>query len=573
MLPVLFSILVVLCGVSWSLGILAISGYQITVLTALIPPLLIVIGIPNCIMLLNKYHLEFSLHGNRIKALSRSMARVALSLIMANLTTAIGFAVFCSTDTQVLFEFGLIASVSVILTCLLSLVMLPLIFSYLPPPRAGHTRHLQGSTMRNLLSSIDRLVHFRRKQVYLVAAILLCISLCGLLLIKPLGYVVDDLPKNDPVLADLRYFEKHFGGVLPLEILIDTKKNNGIPGEGGTVLYRINKLQRALAAHTQLSRPLSIAEGIKFLNQAFEDGKPNAYRLPGAMELEKLSGFVSEDSRSHDKLFSYIDSAKRYARLSYQMADIGTGKMQLLLDTIRPKIDSALNYDYSIPAWKKAAERLSFSITGNSIIFLKGNSFLVKNLLESVLLALVLIAFVLYSLFMSPRMIAVSLLPSFLPLVLTAGLMGFAGIAIKPSTILVFSIAFGIASDGTLYFLTRYRQEMRRGDVSISSAVSATIAETGFGMVYTAVILSCGFGIFAASSFGGTAALGILISFTLLVAYCSNLILLPCFLLTLEKRITNKAFMQEPLIDVYDEETDIDLDELEIEQKKEQKDN
>jgi predicted RND superfamily exporter protein len=165
---------------------------------------------------------------------------------------------------------------------------------------------------------------------------------------------------------------------------------------------------------------------------------------------------------------------------------------------------------------------------------------------------------------MSPGMILTSVIPSLIPLIITAGVMGFCHIYIKPSTILVFSIAFGIASDGTLYFLTKYRQELKISNGNISRAVSLTIKETGVSMIYTAIILFCGFGIFSASSFGGTAALGILISVTLLIAYCSNLILLPCFLLSLEKKLTNKAFLQEPLIDVYNEEEDIDPDELEI---------
>jgi hypothetical protein len=318
---------------------------------------------------------------------------------------------------------------------------------------------------------------------------------------------------------------------------------------------------------------MSIVEGIKFLNQSFNDGKPKTYRIPGAMDLQKLADFTNGDFKGKENQFSaFIDSSKRYTRVSIQMKDIGSMRMTTLIDTLKPRIDSIFNYDYSTNSWLPADKNYHVAITGNSLMFLKGNEFLVENLLESVLLAIILIAIVMFTLFMSPRMVLISVIPSLVPLIITAGLMGFFNIHLKPSTILIFSIAFGISSDGTMYFLTKYRQEFKHNQGSISKTVSLAIRETGVSMIYTAIILFCGFGIFTASSFGGTAALGILISVTLLIAYCSNLVLLPCFLLTLEKRLTTKAFLQEPLIEVFDEEEDIDLNELKVDEGKEEND-
>jgi predicted RND superfamily exporter protein len=568
-LPVVFSLAVVFVGVIWSVGLLVLFGYNISVLTGLIPPLLIVIGVPNCIMLLNKYHTEFKIHGNKIKALSRSIEKVGVSLFLANITTSIGFAVFCSTDSQVLFEFGLISSISVMLTYAISMMLVPIVFSFLPAPSVKHTKHLQSKIITKILVKIDYWVHHHRKSIYVFVISLVIISGYGITKILPLGYVVDDLPKKDPILMDLKYFEKNYNGVLPFEISIDTKKPNGVFADGGRTLYKINKLQKLFAQDTVFSRAISIVEGIKFANQAFNNGEKKSYRLPGAMELQKLSDYSKEDAKNKKGMFvAFIDSTKRYTRVSIQMKDIGSLELAKLVDRLKPRVDSIFNFDYETNKFLSEDKNYKIVITGNSLMFLKGNQFLVQNLLESVLLAVILIAIVLYTLFMSPRMIFISVIPSLVPLIITAGIMGYFHIYIKPSTILVFSIAFGIASDGTLYFLTKYRQEIKLTHGSISKAVSLTIKETGVSMIYTAIILFCGFGIFAASSFGGTAALGILISVTLLIAYCSNLILLPCFLLSLEKRITNKAFLQEPLIDVYDEDEDIDLDELKIKDKK-----
>jgi len=567
-LPVIFSLAVVFVGVIWSVGLLVLFGYTISVLTGLIPPLLIVIGVPNCIMLLNKYHTEFQKHGNKMKALTRSIERVGISLFMANITTSIGFAVFCSTDSQVLFEFGLVSSISVMLTYIISLMLVPIVFSYLPSPSLKHIKHLQSKLISKILEKIDYWVHHYRRRIYAIVIGVVALSAFGMTKILPLGYVVDDLPKKDPILLDLKYFEQNYNGVLPFEISIDTKRPNGVFSDGGQTLYKINKLQKLIDKYPQFSRAVSVVEGIKFFNQAYHHGEEKHFRLPGALDLQKLGDYVKEDAKNKQNEFvAFIDTTRRYTRVSIQMKDIGSIEMTKLVNELKPRIDSIFNFDYETNTRLPEDKDYKVVITGNSIMFLQGNRFLVQNLLESVLLAVILIAIVLYTLFMSPRMIFISVIPSLLPLMITAGIMGFFHIYIKPSTILVFSIAFGIASDGTLYFLTKYRQELKHTHGSISRAVSLTIKETGVSMIYTAIILFCGFGIFAASSFGGTAALGILISVTLLIAYCSNLILLPCFLLSLEKRMTSKAFLQEPLIDVYDEDEDIDLDELKIEKK------
>jgi predicted RND superfamily exporter protein len=479
---------------------------------------------------------------------------------MANVTTAIGFAVFCSTDSQILFEFGLVSSISVMVVYTLSMIMVPIVFSYLPNPSVKHIKHLQNKRTNKILDKVDYWVHHYRPRIYAIVIIITIVSAYGITLLKPLGYVVDDLPAKDPVLVDLRYFEKNYHGVLPFEISVDTKKENGVFAEGGTTLYKINKLQKMFKQYPQFSKALSVVEGIKFFNQSYNDGAEKHYRLPDAMSLQKLADFASMQAKGKQDQFStFIDSTKRYTRISIQMADIGSIELRKLIDTLKPRVDSIFNFDYENNKWAEADKQYKVVLTGNSLMFLKGNGFLVQNLLESVFLAIILIAIVLYTLFMSPRMIFVSVIPSLIPLVITAGLMGYFNIYLKPSTILIFSIAFGIASDGTLYFLTKYRQEIKHHH-SISKTVSLTIKETGVSMIYTAIILFCGFGIFTASSFGGTAALGILISVTLLIAYCSNLILLPCFLLSMEKRLTNKEFLQKPIIDVDEEDDDENQD-------------
>ncbi|MBL7914891.1 MAG: MMPL family transporter [Bacteroidia bacterium] len=549
---VLFSVIVVLVGVVWSVGTIALFGYKITILTGLIPPLIIVIGIPNSILLLNKYHTEYGLHGNKIKALSRMIQRIGLTTFLANLTTAIGFGVFYFTNSKILMEFGLIAAINVMATYLISLVLVPIVFSFLPAPEVKHTKHLNAPRLNRMLDLVDHLVHNHYRKIFVVVAIISLIAIYGIGKISTVGYVVDDLPKKDPVYQDMRFFEKNFKGVLPFEIMIDTKQ----PGKAldPLTLQKINRLEKMLVKYPEFSKPLATVDGIKFSYQSFRGGDPKYYILPGTLDLAEMATYMKGDAKDKSGMFrSFLDSTRQITRVSVQMADVGSVRMKELVEELRPRIDSIFDpADYSV------------AVTGNSLIFLRGNDYLFKNLMESIILAIILISLIMFALFMSFRMITVSILPSLIPLLITAGIMGYFQIPLKPSTILIFSIAFGISSDGTIYFLTKYRHELRLNPMSISKAVSLTIRETGVSMVYTAIILFFGFFIFSASSFGGTASLGILLSITLLVAMASNLILLPAFLISLERRITTKAFLEEPLIQVFDEDEDIELGDLEI---------
>ncbi len=548
---VAFSLLVVVISVIWSIGIISLFGYKITILSGLIPPLIIVIGIPNSILLLNKYHTEFRKHGNKIKALQQMVQRIGFTTFLANVTTAIGFGVFYFTRSIILMEFGLVAAINVMSTYLISLILIPALFSFLPVPKTRHTEHLQAKRISRVLEWINVMVHKYNRLIFVVVTVLVLVAAIGISRINTVGYVVDDLPKDDPVYTDMKFFEASFNGVLPLEISIDTKEDGKALKH--RTLQKISRLTRKLEKYDELSKPLSIVDGLKFSYQAYRGGQPKYFILPSSLDLGRMSGYMS-DSQKKDNLFrSFLDSTRRTTRVSIQMADIGSVKMASLVADLRQQVDSIFP-----PA------DFNTTVTGNSLIFLKGNDYLFKNLLESVALAIFLISIIMFMLFMSFRMIALSILPSIIPLVITAGLMGFFSVPLKPSTILIFSIAFGIASDGTIYFLTKYRQEMKIPHMTISRAVTLTIRETGVSMIYTAVILFAGFFIFNASGFGGTASLGKLLSVTLLVAMCSNLILLPAFLVSLERKMTTKAFLEEPLLQFLDEEEDIELDNLQI---------
>ncbi len=548
---VIFSMLVVITAVIWALGTQALFGFKITILTGMIPPLIIVIGIPNSVFLLNKYHQEYRKHGNKIKALQRVIRKIGNATFLTNLTTASGFATFIFTSSRILVEFGIIAAINIIGVFILSLLLIPIIFSFLSEPKERHLNHLDNKPVNKI---VDKLVHIslnHRNTVYIITGIILVFGVIGVTNIKSTGYMLDDIPHEDPLYIDLKFFEENFDGLMPLEIMIDTKKANGALKASN--LKKMDQLQKKLSSETDISKALSLSEVVKFARQGFYNGNPKYYGIPSSQERNFLLSYVSKGGGEQKKIINtFIDSLKQKTRLSFRIKDIGTTKMtelnQMVIDNIKEIFPE---------------DRYDTSVTGASILFFKGTKYLIRNLFISLFLAIVLIASFMAWMFSSKRMVIVSLIPNLIPLVMTAALMGYFGIPIKPSTILVFSIAFGISVDDTIHYLAKYRQELSETNWSIKAAVVLALKETGVSMIYTSIILFFGFGIFGFSSFGGTVALGILVAVTLLIALVSNLILLPSLLLTLEKHITNKSF-KEPLLHIYNEDEDIELDDLRI---------
>jgi predicted RND superfamily exporter protein len=530
---VFYSIAVIIIAVIWAVGLIALFDYKISILTGMIPPLIIVIGIPNSIFLINKYQEEYLRIGNKREALFISTEKIGKTTFIANVTTFIGFFVFYFTGSPLLLEFGLVAAIAVISTWAISLILIPTIFSYVADPKPKHVRHLENKRISKILKKIDFFVHNRRTATYWVVVIIVGISFYGATKIKAIGFVVDDLPEKDPIYADLKFVEKNFKGIVPFEVMVDTKEDNGVFNP--VILTQIKVLQREFSKYPEFTKPLSIVEGLKFVYQGYRGGDPKYFVLPPAMELQKMAEYVKGTGQGENMLSAFLDEKKQKTRISFQSTDVGTVRMREMFTALQAKADTIFNFDKESSQWKPKEQQVDVKLTGNGLVFTKGNDYLLGNLGESTLLAIILVSMVMASQFLNFRTVMISTIPSIIPLIITAGIMGYFGIPLKPSTTLIFSIAFGIASDGTIYFLTKYKEEILKGK-SISQAVSETIKYTGISMFYTAIILFFGFGIFVASGFKGTVFLGLLVSITLLIGMISNLILLPCFLMTLDKK-------------------------------------
>ena len=522
----LISVIIVVLGVIWSFGFIELFDYKITLLTALVPPVLIVIGIPNCIFLINKFHNEFRKNGEKEKSLRIMISKIGNITLLTNITTATGFAAFLLTKSQSLQEFGLIASMNIMVIYILSLLLIPIFFSFFAPPKVMHTKHLDRKWVVSIVDYLIFLVKHRRDIIYKFTVLLVLISFYGLTKMNFTGNLSEDFNKKDILYKDLKFFEKNYGGVLPLEILVNTNKKNGLFKSYN--LKKIDELSDLLASYEDFSQPSSYIDFIKYTKQVYYNDDTSYYRLPNNQEQIFLNTYIANTKSNVNMRKMLIDSLNQEARISLRIKDISATKMDEIMLDLKPKIASIFDLD-----------KYDVIITGTTKVLLTGAKFLLQNLFISLFLVIILISIFMAWMFSSYKMVFISLIPNIIPLLLTGAIMGIFGIALKPSTILVFSIAFGISVDDTIHYLAKYRQELIATNGSIKKSVYAALKETGVSMLYTSVVLFFGFFIFIASDFGGTVALGLLVSITLLVAMLSNLLLLPALLLTYEKSLIN----------------------------------
>mgnify|MGYP005625224063 FL=1 len=531
------TLLVVMVGVTWAFGFIGLFRFEITVLSALIPPLIIVIGVPNAVFLINKYQQEIKKHGQQAKALQRVISKIGNATLMTNITTASGFATFVFVKSSLLREFGILASVNIVSIFILALLIIPIIYSFMPLPKKKHLNHLERRWIENVVNWMEQTVKNQRIAIYFATVLVIVLGIIGVYKIRVSGSLIEDMPKSMGFYKDIKFFEKEFGGIMPLEIFIDTKKEKGVMKL--STLKKMDELNETIETFPELSKPISVVNLVKYSKQAYYKGNPKYYQLPTSQEQSYIFSYTKNSNSDAGMLNTFVDSTGRYARITTFMKDIGTDKM----DVIQERLKAVIAKEFP-------AEKYSVSITGKALVFIKGTNYLINNLVFSLSLAILLIALFMAWMFRSPQMILISLIPNILPLLITAGLMGFLDIPIKPSTILVFSIAFGISVDDTIHFLAKYRQELMSNKWKIKPSVYAALRETGVSMFYTSIVLFFGFLVFTLSSFGGTIALGGLVSVTLLLAMVSNLLLLPSLLLTFEKKIANKKVFREPAMKI-----------------------
>lgn len=628
----LMSVVIVLVTVVWAMGTIGLFGYDISILMALIPPLMIVIGIPNCIYLFNKYHFEYKNHGNKIKALTQVISKTGTAMWLTNATTAIGFMTFLFTNSTKFYEFGVISSVNILLCYVVSLCLVPIFASFSKSPKTRHLKHLDRKAAVKFLEKIVQITANNRKLVYTITIVLTLGTGAGIYFMKVTGNITGDLPAKDPILTDIKFMEQNFGGSVPFEVLINYKEKGRL--FSNRTLENVEQVQNMLKGDSLFAKSLSFVDFVKLVNMAYYDNNPDQYKIISNRDKLRLKSylknFATTTNSSAISIKELVDTNNFILRIRTSMKDLGSYEVADQVKATGHRIDSIMNPDkallekyykkvklgknayidsileasnsvfngltaiisngneekqfafdsdpelikkyYNKPTFKKQLreaidnEYYDVTLTGTSVVASEGTQYLVENLTSSIVFAVISIAALMSILFYSIRMVLVSMVPNLIPMAITAGIMGIFGIPLKPSTLLIFSIALGITVDNTIHFLAHYRQELKSKKWDLKECIAMSIRETGLSIIYTSVILFFGFIVFVFSNFGGTQALGYLSAITYFVALFTNLILLPCLLLSYERRLTTKSF-EEPLFEIYDEDSDINWDLLEIEKQ------
>ena len=512
--------------VVWVFGTLSLLGYKITLLTGLLPPLIVVIGIPNCVYMLNYYHFSIKEYSNKKQAISNVIQTIGLITLITNLTTAVGFFVLATTDIKILTEFGIVAGINVLATFIVSIFLIPSIYLALPKPKSQQTGYLNYNFINGLIKSFKYISFNYQKRVFFISTVIVISSLYGLSKIKSVSYLIDDVPSESSLMKDLKFFEENFSGIMPLEIVVDTKMKKGV--QNLNLLKKVDKLESFLSEKSYVSSPISLVSFVKASRQAYYNNNPSYFSLPNNRDKNFILRYIADgyqNNVSNDNISkSFVDSIGQKLRISLNVADLGSLKLDSIVNnTFRPEIDKIFGNS-----------KAEVKLTGTTLTFIKGINFLIENLLQSMLLAFIIISVIMALLFKNLKMVIISLIPNIIPLIIAAGIMGFLGIPLKPSSALVFSIVFGISVDYSIHFLAKFKNELLEND--LKNSISNTINQTGRSMIFTSFILFFGFIIFAFSNFGGTIVLGILTSVILFVAMITNLTLLPSIILHFYKK-------------------------------------
>ena len=404
----------------------------------------------------------------------------------------------------------------------MAIILIPLAYAYLKPPSKSASLVITHNRVSDFFGQLGKAVGEHRRKVFVGAAVVSLVGVLGALRISTDLYVFSDFHPADPLRRNLAVFEEEFGGVLPLEVVVESSRTGAFRSLAS--VRNIERLEAELDSLPYVTRSLSAADLLKMANQAYLGGDPRAFRLPSSYELpflrNALQAFMGEnpDELAVQNLPQFVDSTYSVTRLVLGVEDIGTERMNQLADSIAANATSVFGGDdYRV------------TVTGTAITATRSGESLVRNLFVSLAAALLLISVLMAVLFRSAQLTLISLVPNLIPLVVVAGAMGFFGVTLKPSTALIFSLAFGIAVDASIHFLAKFRQLLRKG-VQNEAAILITMHETGKAIFVNSLVLMAGFLVFTLSSFGGTANMGALTALTLGVALVSNLLILPAML-------------------------------------------
>ena len=508
-------LLTVLLAIVGSLGIMEISGSELNMMTTLLPVIMLVVGMSDVIHLISKYLEELRRGKEKIEALKWMVKKVGTATLLTSLTTALGFITLIGVKMKPVQSFGIYTAIGVVLAFILAVFFITAIFMIIPIPKIS-LQKVDRKSWEVLLAKLFNLLLKHRKLVLTFYLVLSLISIYGAFQIKFDYFLMQDLNQEHPLMQESRYFQQ-FGGVRPFEMAIIPKDDRLVTDH--EVMLEIEKITKYLEDDFGVEQLLSPTYPIQYLNKSLRNNKEKYFKIPRSKKRHNYLLKQLQNSSLASDLKLLITNDSKMARISGRIVDPGSlamlGKHAELEQFISDEVDGQF---------------LDYRLTGTPVIIDKGGRQISRTIIVGLFFAFALIALSMGLLFKSVKMAFLSLVPNVFPILLTAGFIGYSGIDLNMSTAIVFTIAFGIAVDDTIHFLSRYRQELQMGRRNLF-AVRRTFISTGKAITLTTIILLGGFVSLLFSDFLSTFYIGLFVSMTLLFALITDLSLLPLLLL------------------------------------------
>jgi hypothetical protein len=518
---ILVPLLVVALAGIWTLGFMTAVGKPLDLMMVLLPTIIFVVGMSDVIHILTRYIEELRLGNSKIAALTTTFKEVGIATFLTSLTTGVGFLTLMISNISPISDFGLYTAIGVFIAYVLAFSLMPSILIFLPKPKIAENPRLKKQWTRLLGKSMTWTLR-NGKIILYSSTLLVMLAVLGILKLEVNTFLIDDLPRSHPMKADFMFFDKHFGGSRPFEMAVQVR-DPALSVFDYPVLMEMEKVENYLLHSYGTSALTSPVIIIKQTNQAVNGGLRKYHIIPDSLDLVKLDRFINQIKRQ-PYFNSMVSADQKSSRFSGRMGDIGssitTAKTTALRNFINADIDTTL---------------VNFRVTGTSLLIDKNNAYLVKNMSTGLAIAFAVVALIAGLMFRSWRMILITLIPNVIPLLLVAGIMGALGITLKLSSSVIFTVAFGIAVDDTIHFISKLKMELAKGKSKLY-AIKRTYFSTGKAIIITTLILISGFLTLLWSSFGGTYYIGLFVGLTLLFALIIDLTLLPVFILLFYKQ-------------------------------------
>lgn len=520
LLGVILPISIVWLTILFVTAILVLTGGFFEILSSTIAPILLCVGVADSVHMLSKYQDLRLDNRTREQSLRQMILILGTATLLTSVTTAIGFLTLMTSNVMPMRRFGVYTAAGVLIAFLITIFVLPSVLKLLrnATPVEDKSRYFFRK-IGSILSSTHRMARLHHRKVVMITLLITVVFSLGISQLRINSRVFDDIGENSELIRQSRFMDKHLAPQFPLEIIVDTGREDGVYDPD--LLQRIQQLQDHLMTYDEVEQSISFATLMSRIDHIMRGSSagtlPDSRPLIAQYDLLlEMTGGTTADG--------FNDFDNRQTRIIARAYDAGSYRINRMRNDLESFLDDLFPVETVLLT---GSTILSADLTGN----------IVKALTWSIGLAFLFISLVMALLFRNAKLVLISLLPNLIPLLVTAGFMGFAGIDIRPSTAVIFTIAFGIAVDDSIHFLARFRMETLRG-LPLDTAVKNTTIHTGRAIVLTSLILLVGFGVLGTSSFESNMLMGLLTCLTIITALVADLIFLPALIYWMNPKIT-----------------------------------